>query len=107
MANLDKWTNLYPQGTKEGDEEQKLFVSLARHFKWPWRSLSALHKETGLSKERIEQILLKYQKQGIVFQSPTNVDYYGYWERVPEMLVKDNGTIVNNEQNDRIKKAKS
>lgn len=106
MSKRQSWVHVYPQGTKEGDEEQKLFISLARHAKWPWRSLSALHKETGLSKERIEQILLKYQKNGIVFQSPTNDDYYGYWERVPEMLVKDEGTIVFKEQNERLKKAK-
>jgi len=100
-----KWTEVYPQGTKEGDEEQKFFIALARHPKWTWRSTSAIAKETGLTKERVEEVISKYYKKSMVYQNPQNEDQWGYWERVPEMLPKDDSTITEKDQNDRIKKA--
>jgi hypothetical protein len=97
-----KWVNVYPQGTTVGDEEQKFFIALGRHPKFAWRSVAAISKDAGLSKERVEQIIEKYFKRGLVFQSPKNEDHWGYWERVPEMLDKDRASIANEDQKDRI-----
>ena len=63
MKRYRKWINVYPQGTKEGDEEQKFFISLARHPKYEWRSLAAVAKESGLDKKRVEQIIQKHLNQ--------------------------------------------
>lgn len=81
-----KWTDVYPVGTKEGDEESKFFKSLARHSKYDWRSTAALAKESGLSARRVEEIIAKYVKKDMVFQNPRNEDQWGYWERVSYML---------------------
>jgi len=81
-----KWTDVYPQGTLEGDEEARFFRSLARHPKYDWRSTAAIAKESGLSHTRVEQIIAKYLKKHMVFQNPTNEDNWGYWERVPHMI---------------------
>lgn len=86
MAKPRKWTEVYPQGSKTGDEEQKFFIALARNPKFKWRSTSAVAKESGLSKERVEEIVAKYYAKGMVFQNPKNEDQWGYWERVPEMV---------------------
>ena len=56
------WVDIYPQGTKEGDEEQAFFCSLSR-TKWTWRSTAALAKEANLSAERVDEILQKYLLQ--------------------------------------------
>ena len=55
-----KWTDVYPVGTKEGDEEARFFRSLARHPKYDWRSTAAISKESGLSPKRVEEIIAKY-----------------------------------------------
>ena len=99
-----KWHEVYPHGTQEGDEELKFFVALERHPKWDWRSTSALAKESGLTKERVEQIAIKYQKLGMVFQNPKNEDQWGYWERVPHMVPKKTPSISQKDQDDRLKK---
>ena len=59
---------------------------MSRHPKYPWRSISALVTESGLSQERIEELLFKYLKKGLVFIDPNNPNKWGYWERVPDML---------------------
>lgn len=102
---LKSWTEVYPQGTKEGDEEQALFIALARHEKWQWRSVSALSKETNLTKERVEQIIYKYWKLQMVYQNPANEDQWGYWERVPDMVAKDEKSVVDKDHEDRLKKS--
>jgi len=103
--SLKQWTDVYPQGTKAGDEEQAVFIALARHPKWQWRSVSALSKESNLTKERVEEILYKYWKLGMVFQNPANEEQWGYWERVPDMVPKDKGSISDADHEDRLKKA--
>ena len=100
--NPPKWVNVYPQGTKEGDEEQKLFISLARHAKYEWRSVSAMSAESGLSKKRVEEILAKYYKKGMVFQNPKQDEQWGYWERVPHMLKNDADSISDKDHKKRI-----
>jgi len=99
-----KWYEVYPHGTQTGDEELKFFVALERHPKWDWRSVSALAKDTGLSKERVEQIAAKYQKLGIVFQNPKNDDQWGYWERVPHMVPQPSPSICHKDHDERMKK---
>ena len=96
-----KWIDVYPQGTKDGDEEQKFFIALARNPKYDWRSAAAVAKESGLSIERTEQIIEKYVKKGLVFQSPKNNDHWGYWERVPEMLDPVGNSIADQNKVDR------
>jgi len=104
---LKKWTELYPHGTKEGDEELAFFVSLARSPKYVWRSTSGIANDTGLTKERVEEIIDKYFKMNIVYQHPKNDDNWGYWERLPaDMLPKDYQSLVTKDQKARMKKSK-
>jgi len=76
-----KWYEVYPQGTPEGDQEQKFFTSLARS-QWDWRTTAALARETGLPVTDIEAIIEKYRPLGLVIQHPDHADQWGYWERV-------------------------
>ena len=99
-----KWTEVYPQGTKEGDEEQAVFISLARHPSWTFRSLAAISKESNLSKERVEEILFKYLKKNMVFQNPKNEDQWAYWEREPSLVPVDKESIVQTDYSNRINK---
>ena len=98
-----KWVNIYPQGTKEGDEEQKFFIALARHPKYVWRSTSALTKESGLSSERVDEIIVKYYNKGMIFQNPKNEDQWGYWERCPSSFYDNKkNSIAKVDQESRI-----
>ena len=99
-----KWIDVYPQGSKEGDEEQEFFISLSRNPKWCWRSTAQIAKEAKLSKERVDELLEKYWKKGMVFQNSSNEDQWGYWERVPELLPEIKDSITKKDQDDRIKK---
>ena len=104
MKKPPHWFDVYPQGTQQGDEEQKIFTSLSRSGnKWVWRSIGALEKETGLSKEKVEKILYKYLKIGVVFQNPKNEDQWAYWDNVPEMLGKEQKSISKEDQEKRLK----
>lgn len=44
-----------------------------------YRSVAALIKESGLTEQRVEQILNKYLKKGLVIQSTNKIDHYAYW----------------------------
>lgn len=105
-----KWTEVYPQGSAAGNEEQKFFMALARHKEYAWRSVAAISKESGLSKERVEQLLAKYSNSKrynppLVYQSPKNENNWGYWARVPEIF-EDDTSITKKDQKERIEKAK-
>lgn len=105
-----KWTQVYPQGTPTGNEEQKFFIALGRHKEFKWRSVASIAKESGLTKERVEQIIAKYSDPSrydppLVYQSPKNEDNFGYWERVPEMLDDDHSSITSKDQKARIDKS--
>lgn len=104
-VKLPQWTDVYPQGTKTGNEEQKLFISLSRHPKYNWRSIAALSKETGLTPTRVEEILYKYFKKGMVFQNPRASSQWAYWENVPNMVPDKKDTLFESDKKDRIKKA--
>lgn len=101
-----KWTEVYPVGTKEGDEEAKVFISLARNPKYDWRSVGAIAKESNLNRKRVEEILRKYHKMGIVFQNPKNDEHWGYWERLPHLLPNKRPSISEEDKEMRIKKNK-
>ena len=101
---LKNWSDVYPIGTKVGDEELAFFIALARSPKYVWRSTSGLANDTGLSKARVEEIVQKYLKLNMVFQHPKNDDNWGYWERVPpDMLPKKYQSIVAKDQKQRQK----
>ena len=102
-----KWTEVYPQGTKQGDEESKFFRALARNPKYEYRSIAQLVKETGLTRERVEEIIEKYSDKidpPLIYAHETNSDSWGYWERIPEVLKKDERSISEKDQDGRIKK---
>lgn len=103
MKKLKKWSEIYPQGTKEGDDEQKLFIALVRDAKFSYKSTAMLVKETKLSTQRVEEILDKYVKLGLIFVHEANDKYWGYWERNPER-VKKSSTLVKKDQDSRMKK---
>lgn len=100
-----KWTEVYPVGTKEGDEEARFFKVLARNPKYEWRSTAALSKEGNITKKRVEEIISKYYKLGLVFQNPKNEDHWGYWERVPHLLPENKKSISKNDKDERIERA--
>ena len=108
MSKADKppqWYNVY-----KGNDEAKFFRSLNRDKKYKWRSTSALANESGLSKTRVEEIVLKYLYDGknpigMVIQSPTNEDHWSYWENTPELLKKIPDSISVEDKNNRIDKA--
>jgi len=103
MKKLKKWSEVYPQGTKEGNEEQKLFIALVRDPKFSYKSTAMLVKETQLPIQRVEEILDKYVKMGLIFIHETNDEYWGYWERNPS-CIKTISTLVKKDQDSRIKK---
>lgn len=103
MNNPPHWYNVYPQGTKEGDEEQKFFTALARNPKWNWRSVASLAKETNLPQARIEDIIYKYIQKGMIFQNPKNDEQWGYWANVPEMLGTKQKSINQEDHENRLK----
>ena len=99
-----RWSEVYPQGTKEGDEEQAFFISLSRNPKYVWRSTSGIANEANLSKERVEEIIDKYLKMHMVYQHPQNDDNWGYWERVPvDVLPSEYQSLVSKDQKARMK----
>ena len=100
-----KWTEVYPVGTKEGDEEARFFRSLARHPKYDWRSTAALAKESGITQKRAEEIISKYLKTNMIFQNPRNEDQWGYWERVKHMIPDEYMSAADADKNKRINRA--
>ncbi len=101
-----KWTEVYPYGTNEGAEEAKVFRALARHPKWSWRSVASIMSETGLTRQRVEEIINKYAKKCnpplIYGKSASDGTNWAYWERVPEVLEKDERKISTKDKDNRI-----
>ena len=104
MSTPAKWTDVYPHGTKEGDEEMAFFIALARS-KWEWRSTGSLVRESGLSKERVEEILSKYLQCNppLIYMSETKEDHWAYWQRVPQLNQTKN-SLANADHDKRIKR---
>ena len=111
MSNKNKmpeWYEIYPQGTPEGEEEKKFFISLARNKKYKqWRSVSAISKEIDVSQQRIEEIIFKYHKMGLVIQNPSNTEFWGYYhnnlDSIPEtkdpVIVEERKKLLNKKLN--------
>lgn len=98
------WTEIYPQDTQEGNEEQQLFIALSRK-KYKWRSISALVRESKLSQERVMEIIKKYQALNMIIQDPDHEDQFGYWTRVPDHVPKfEKKSVARQDQENRIKK---
>ena len=104
---LPKWWQVY-----SNDEEKKLFVGkdgasgLCRKTSYDWRSTDLLAKESGLTKIRVEEILDKYHKIGIVLQHKTDPEKWGYWENVAPSLGKGTPAgVVKQDQDKRVEKA--
>lgn len=55
---------------------------------YDFRSVAAIAKESGLTKDKVEALVDKFMKMGIVVQSPNKEDHYGYWDRVSPNLGK-------------------
>lgn len=104
---LRKWWEVY-----SGSEEKKVFVGadgrsgLIRKTDFEWRSTGKLVEESGLSRARVEQILDKYFKAGIVVQHPKDAEKWGYWERVdPSLGTATTKSIAEKDQEKRLEKA--
>ena len=105
MTQPKKWTEVYPYGTREGTEEAKVFRALARHKKYDFRSIAALIKATGVSRERIEEIIEKYTNRfdpPLIYPHPQNEDHWGYWERCQDQLKDDKRNISQKDQDGRV-----
>lgn len=101
-----KWTEIYPYGTQAGDEEAKVFKALARN-RQDHKSIASIVKTTGLSLERVEEIIDKYVNKvspPLIYQHPTNDDHWAYWERVPHVLEKDTRSLSQKDKDLRIAK---
>ncbi len=98
------WWEVYPQGTKDGDEESRFFCALARHPDFKYRSVEKLSEEAQLSKSRVEEIISKYAPLGMIFQNPKDPDQWGYWERVGPK--KEERHVLEEDHDNRLKKAK-
>jgi hypothetical protein len=104
--SLKKWHEVY-----QGADERNFFIGkdgksgLVRS-QFDFRSSAALAKESGLDNDRVEEIIDKYLKLGIVIQSPNKEDHYGYWCRVaPHLGNATHQTVAQADQADRVKKA--
>jgi hypothetical protein len=96
-----KWSSIYPQGTPEGDDEQLFFCAIIRD-KYQFKTISQLALETGLSKERIEEIISKYSSLHMVIQNPKNEDAWGYWENCLDLIPKPYVSLAEKGRNKRI-----
>lgn len=107
MNKPKKWHEVYPYGTKQGDEEAKIFRALSRHSKFDYRSISALEKSTGLERERIEEIIDKYATQydpPLIYAHPSQDDHWGYWERCLNDIKGPEKSISSQDKQNRIDK---
>ena len=107
MQKPKKWYDVYPYGTKEGNEEALVFIFLCRKNKYDWGSTASIVKSTGLTRQRVEEIIDKYVSKTdppLIYPHPTNEEHWGYWERVPEVLQKDNRSITQKDHDKRIDK---
>ena len=80
---------------------------MARHAEYAWRSISAIAKETGLTQERVEELINKFHKKNMVVNHPTNSSHWGYWDRVPKNDLPALGklSVSDKDKKDRIDKA--
>lgn len=99
------WWEIYPQGTEEGDEETRFFISLCRNQEFRYRTVEEIAHESGLSKIRVEELIEKYVALDLIISNPNDPDMWGYWERIGKKDVEEK-TIVEEDHESRIKKVK-
>ena len=106
---LKKWWQVYGN-----DDEKRFFVGkdgksgLIRNGEFDWRSTDSLARESGLTKARIEQIIDKYHKAGIVIQHQKDPEKWGYWEKVAPQLAKAASKgVADADKDKRVDKAKT
>jgi len=104
--SLKKWHEVY-----NGPTERNFFIGkdgnsgLVRS-QYDYRSSAALAKEAGITKEECEKIIAKFLKLGVVVQSQSKEDHFGYWMRVsPHLANTVQVTIAQADQAARVKKA--
>jgi hypothetical protein len=105
MKKHKKWSEVYPQGTQAGDEEARFFRALARDPKYAYKSVAQLIKETGLSRERVEEIVDKYHTKmdpPLIYPHANNSETWSYWERIKESLKADDRNIAQKDQDNRV-----
>ena len=96
---MPEWYEIYPQGTQEGEEEKSFFISLARNKKYKnWRSASAISKETDIHQQRVEEIIFKYNKIGLVIQNPSNTEFWGYYHNNLDSIPEEKDSVIAEER---------
>lgn len=107
QKTLKKWWAVYAN-----DEEKRFFVGkdgnsgLCRNTEFDWRSTEALARESGLSKAKIEIIIDKYHKAGIVVQHAKDPEKWGYWEKCSSTVTSSTKDVTKDDQQARVDKAK-
>lgn len=104
MKKPPSWSNVYPQGTKEGEKERLFFICLSRDKSKIWKSVYTISQETNLSHEEVEKIISKYIKLFMVLQNPNDDNLWAYHENI-NFKIKEEKEITVKNQEDRIKKA--
>lgn len=104
--SLKCWWEVYPQGTKEGDEETRFFIALSRKPEFKYRSVEEIAAESGLSKVRVDELIQKYVSLGMISANPSDPEMWGYWERINKKDSKPK-SIVEEDHDCRVKKCKS
>lgn len=80
--DASKWHEVFT-----GEEERVFFVGrdgrggLVRS-QYDFRSVEALAEETGLSVERVREIIAKHLQTGVIVPSPNRTDSFGYSHRI-------------------------
>ncbi len=88
-----KWWQVYNPNSPEGSDERNFFSALARNPKYDWQSVSGIATKAKLTEKRVEEIIKKYHKLGIVLQSPKNEQLWGYWEDHKSLVAKKTPSI--------------
>ena len=57
--------------------------------------------------EKIEQIIFKYHKIGLIIQSPSNSEFWGYYYNNLEDVQEDPISVIEEEKRKILKKAKT
>jgi hypothetical protein len=93
-----------------GAKERSLFIGkdsksgLVRG-EYAYRSVAALTKESGLTREEVEKIIAKYLKFGLIVASPNKEDLYAYVHNV-DTSGKEKKSLADSDQEVRLKKKK-
>ena len=67
------------------DEEKKLFIFLARHPKFTWRSVASIMRELRITPEELEALVEPYRRAGMIVASVKRDGVYlAYWERLED-----------------------